>query len=83
MIFFAVWICYNHIENPLQKPGDPSPYFVVTALVDRIDFHETLKLKPDRDIRLKGSVSWAGTSSMEVTIFVEQKLDGKEWQKVK
>ncbi|XP_064090301.1 acyl-coenzyme A thioesterase 9, mitochondrial-like isoform X2 [Macrobrachium nipponense] len=78
---FAVWLCYKHVLNPRQKEGLPSPYSIVTALVDRIDFNEEVTLKPDRDIRLSGHVSWAGRSSMETVIFVEQ-IDNGEWHQV-
>ncbi|XP_042867568.1 acyl-coenzyme A thioesterase 9, mitochondrial-like isoform X2 [Penaeus japonicus] len=78
---FAVWLCYKHLENPRQKENMPSPYSIVTALVDRIDFNQGAMLKPDRDIRLSGHVSWAGRSSMETVIKVEQFSEG-EWQQV-
>lgn len=38
---FAVFVCYKHILNPKQIPGVPSPYSIVTALVDQIDFAST------------------------------------------
>ncbi|XP_047482687.1 acyl-coenzyme A thioesterase 9, mitochondrial-like isoform X2 [Penaeus chinensis] len=78
---FAVWLCYKHLENPRQKENMPSPYSIVTALVDRIDFNQGVMLRPDRDIRLSGHVSWAGRSSMEAIIKVEQFNEG-EWQQV-
>ena len=34
---FAVCLCYKHILNPKQIEGMPSPYSIVTALVDQID----------------------------------------------
>ncbi|KAK7074699.1 Acyl-coenzyme A thioesterase 9, mitochondrial [Halocaridina rubra] len=78
---FAVWLCYKHIMNPKQKADLPSPYSIVTALVDRIDFSQDMTLRPDKDIRLSGHVSWAGRSSMETVISVEQVNEG-EWQQV-
>ncbi|XP_069993606.1 acyl-coenzyme A thioesterase 9, mitochondrial [Penaeus vannamei] len=78
---FAVWLCYKHLENPRQKEDLPSPYSIVTALVDRIDFNHGVMLRPDRDIRLSGHVSWAGRSSMEAIIKVEQFNEG-EWHQV-
>lgn len=59
----------------------PSPYSIVTALVDRIDFNQGSILRPDKDIRLSGHVSWAGRSSLEVIITVEQNIDGL-WNQV-
>ncbi|KAL7638496.1 UNVERIFIED_CONTAM: hypothetical protein RMT77_011066 [Armadillidium vulgare] len=81
MDIFAVWLCYKHILNPLQKEGYPSPYAVVTALVDRIDFHKGVALRADKDIMLEGSVSWVGKSSIETTLLIKQEQDGK-WQQV-
>ena len=37
---FAVCLCYRHIKNPKQVEGLPSPYSIVTALVDQIDISE-------------------------------------------
>ncbi|XP_063886582.1 acyl-coenzyme A thioesterase 9, mitochondrial-like isoform X4 [Scylla paramamosain] len=78
---FAVWLCYKHIKNPHQTPDLPSPYSIVTALVDRIDFSRGWSLHPDRDIRLSGHVSWAGRSSLETVIIVEQRVDNA-WRQV-
>ncbi|XP_045623522.1 acyl-coenzyme A thioesterase 9, mitochondrial isoform X1 [Procambarus clarkii] len=78
---FAVWLCYKHIKNPRQKDDMPSPYSIVTALVDRIDFNQEAILRPDKDIRLSGHVSWTGRSSMETIITVEQDIDGI-WKQV-
>nr|XP_053642235.1 acyl-coenzyme A thioesterase 9, mitochondrial-like isoform X2 [Cherax quadricarinatus]XP_053642236.1 acyl-coenzyme A thioesterase 9, mitochondrial-like isoform X2 [Cherax quadricarinatus] len=78
---FAVWLCYKHLKNPRQREDMPSPYSIVTALVDRIDFNQGSILRPDKDIRLSGHVSWAGRSSLEVIITVEQNIDGL-WNQV-
>lgn len=78
---FAVSLCYKHIQNPCQIKDLPSPYSIVTALVDRIDFNQGVTLRPDRDIRLSGHVSWAGRSSMETVISVDQYID-EQWQQV-
>ena len=37
---FACCLCYRHIQNPKQVEGLPSPYSIVTALVDQIDISE-------------------------------------------
>lgn len=46
---------------------------IVTALVDRLDIHEALLV--DRDIRLTGLVTWVGSSSMEVTVLLDQECN--------
>ena len=35
---FAVWLCYKYVQNPKQPPNMASPFCIVTALVDRMDF---------------------------------------------
>ncbi|XP_037088667.1 acyl-coenzyme A thioesterase 9, mitochondrial-like isoform X2 [Pollicipes pollicipes] len=77
---FAVWLCYRYVLNPKQLPNMPSPFCIVTALVDRIDF-SAHNLKPDADIRLSGKVTYVGTSSMETTVVLEQ-LSAGQWQQV-
>ena len=34
----AVWLCYKYVKNPKQLPNMASPFCIVTALVDRMDF---------------------------------------------
>ena len=69
---------FKHVENPLQRPGMGSPFSIVTALVDQIDF--TGKMQSDCDIKISGHVTWAGSSSMECTLRLEQLVD-EEWVK--
>nr|CAD7573983.1 unnamed protein product [Timema californicum] len=38
MDMFAVWVAHQHISNPKMKPGDVTPYVIVTVLVDQISF---------------------------------------------
>ena len=45
---FAVFLCYKHLLNPRQVVGVPSPYSIVTALVDQIDFASTLRVLHSR-----------------------------------
>lgn len=40
-----------------------------------------LQLQPDSDIRLSGHVSWVGKTSIEVVVWLEQKLHG-DWRKL-
>lgn len=49
------------------------PRAIWTVLVDRIDLTPAFKdVANDRDIKLRGHVSWVGKSSMEATIDVTQ-----------
>lgn len=59
-----------HAHADLPSDATP-PYSIVTASVDRIMLLDKLHL--DRDIRFRGFVSYAGTSSMEVRIDMESK----------
>jgi len=77
---FAVCLCYRHIKNPKQVEGLPSPYSIVTALVDQIDISE-VPLRHNADIRLRGHLTWVGKTSMEATMEVDQKdPELNEWQ---
>uniref|UniRef100_A0A1B6CSS6 HotDog ACOT-type domain-containing protein n=2 Tax=Clastoptera arizonana TaxID=38151 RepID=A0A1B6CSS6_9HEMI len=80
MDIFAAWIAMNFIQNPKLPEGEAKPYVIVTILVDQISFTDVMP-KRDEDIRISGHVSWVGTSSIEVTVWLEQKLLG-EWQKL-
>ena len=66
----------------MQKEGYPSPYSIVTALVDRIDFHKGMELKGNQDIKMEGHVSWVGRSSLEATLIIKQIIDN-QWQQVR
>ncbi|XP_075217761.1 acyl-coenzyme A thioesterase 9, mitochondrial-like isoform X2 [Lycorma delicatula] len=68
---FAVNIVFKHLLLPKQK-GDVSPVVIVTILVDEISFG--YKAKPNQDIRVCGHVSWVGSSSVEVTVWLEQNV---------
>ncbi|XP_033643173.1 acyl-coenzyme A thioesterase 9, mitochondrial-like [Asterias rubens] len=75
---FAVSTSYLHNR---ESQGQSSPLVIVTALVDRINFHE-LDIKYDKDIKMCGNVTWAGKSSMEVTMNLHQKQDDINWKKL-
>jgi acyl-coenzyme A thioesterase 9 len=79
MDIFAVHLVFKHVLNPRQKEGMASPFSIVTALVDQIDF--TGEILSDSDIRISGHVTWVGRSSAESTLYLEQVRDG-EWRKV-
>lgn len=80
MDMFAVWVLHKHVQLPNLDPSIPLPYTFVTLLVDKIDFTEVIP-KNDSDIRLSGHVSWVGRSSVEIVVWLEQKLQGR-WRKL-
>ena len=41
----------------------------------------TYTIQPDRDILLRGHVTWVGSTSIEVSIDVEQKKESGNWEK--
>ncbi|ODN03304.1 Acyl-coenzyme A thioesterase 9, mitochondrial [Orchesella cincta] len=79
MDVFAVFCCFRHILNP-KSVGHKNPYSVVTALVDSIYITNDM-MKNSEDVRLSGHVTYAGKSSMEVCIVVDQKDDQGVYQK--
>jgi acyl-coenzyme A thioesterase 9 len=64
---FAGNIATRHADdnNPKSRP-----LTIVTASVDEIQLWNTLH--PDRDLKMEGSVTYVGKSSMEVEIKVSQ-----------
>ncbi|KAB0798135.1 hypothetical protein PPYR_09128 [Photinus pyralis] len=76
MDMFAVYVCLRHILNPKMPKNEPTPYIVVTVLVDKINLTSVIT-KHDKDIRIFGHITWVGTSSLEVVVWLEQ-LDGKQ-----
>merc|ERR1712168_322646 len=66
----AVLISYTHNVN-LRNEHGISPLSIVTASVDRINC-KPQQLSAEHDIYIRGHVSFAGTSSMEVTMVVDQ-----------
>jgi len=79
MDIFSVHLVFKHVLNPRQKEGMLSPFSIVTALVDQIDF--TGEILSDSDIKMSGHVTWVGKSSAESTLYLEQVRDG-QWKKV-
>ncbi|KAH8306372.1 hypothetical protein KR018_009317, partial [Drosophila ironensis] len=76
LFLFAAWCCHKHLKLPNLPEGVHLPYTFVTILVDRIDF-TSLKASGTQDIRLSGHVSWVGTSSIEVVVWLEQIIGGE------
>ncbi|XP_048247172.1 acyl-coenzyme A thioesterase 9, mitochondrial-like [Haliotis rufescens] len=73
-------ICYTHYSDPDIDPEEKSPVGIVTALVDRIELHNYV-VSPYHDIKMTGHMAWVGTSSMEVTMNLEQEIHST-WQKI-
>ncbi|EDW64634.1 acyl-coenzyme A thioesterase 9, mitochondrial [Drosophila virilis] len=71
---FAVWICHRHLCIPTLPKGIPVPYNFVTLLYDSVDFTNINEISAVEDIELCGHVSWTGNSSMELTIYLRQKM---------
>ncbi len=74
---FAATCAYMHCGTSSASPsGDKLT--IVTAAVDRIDVQ--MRLDEPVNLKMKGMVTWVGTSSMEVTIRVEsteENVDGE------
>ncbi|XP_072388736.1 acyl-coenzyme A thioesterase 9, mitochondrial-like isoform X2 [Diabrotica undecimpunctata] len=80
MDIFAVMVGHKHIVNPNQSGTENFPYTLVTALVDKIDFTDFIP-KPAEDIKISGHVSWVGRSSLEVVVWLDQKMHGT-WHRI-
>ncbi|KAJ3014085.1 Acyl-coenzyme A thioesterase 9, mitochondrial [Thoreauomyces humboldtii] len=64
-------ISYFHCDDGI---AETIPLKIVTASLDRIDL-----LKPiptDQDVRMSGHVTWVGSSSMEVSVWLETVIGG-------
>ncbi|KAH8378418.1 hypothetical protein KR093_011280 [Drosophila rubida] len=70
---FAVWICHRYVKVPELPKGVPLPYIFVTLLVDKVDLYNFNNIDANDDIEFCGYVSWVGTSSLEITIYMLQK----------
>ncbi|TPX72908.1 hypothetical protein SpCBS45565_g00278 [Spizellomyces sp. 'palustris'] len=64
-------IGYLHCDD---GRSETIPLTIVTASLDRIDMLDVIP--PDEDIRISGHVTWVGTSSMEVSCWVETVPEG-------
>ncbi|VVC42598.1 HotDog domain,Hotdog acyl-CoA thioesterase (ACOT)-type domain,Thioesterase domain [Cinara cedri] len=72
---FAVWVVMKHIHNPKQPDDIPTPYVIVTLLVDDVIINPIQF--SDRDLILSGQVTYAGKTSLEVTLWLDQKNGDK------
>ncbi|CAD5113091.1 DgyrCDS2284 [Dimorphilus gyrociliatus] len=64
----GVYISFKH--NTVHYPGQSrSPYVIVTAAVDQIDIDSRITtLSIEKDVILRGHVTWVGRSSIETTM---------------
>ncbi|VVC28000.1 HotDog domain,Hotdog acyl-CoA thioesterase (ACOT)-type domain,Thioesterase domain [Cinara cedri] len=79
MDHFAVWIVMKHIYNPKQPVDIPTPYVVVTLLVDDVIINPIRF--PDKDLILSGQVTHAGKTSLEVTLWLDQ-INGDKYERI-
>ncbi|KAK3604467.1 hypothetical protein CHS0354_007171 [Potamilus streckersoni] len=77
---FAVAIGYKHNLDPSRGGTLRTPMSIVTALVDRIDLSKE-GIDPRQDIMMSGHVTWAGKSSMEITMDLNQEINNS-WTKM-
>ncbi|KAF5281694.1 hypothetical protein FQA39_LY17715 [Lamprigera yunnana] len=80
MDIFAVYICHLYILNPNVPTGNVTPYTIATARVDKIIFTD-ISPKNDEDIKLSGFISWVGSTSLEVMVWLERQIDG-QWKEI-
>lgn len=76
---FAVAISYTHTLDA-SETAKKSALSIVTALVDRIEISKQ-RIVPDKDVKMTGQVTWAGTSSLEITMHLEQAIESS-WAKI-
>ncbi|ESN96945.1 hypothetical protein HELRODRAFT_102324 [Helobdella robusta] len=72
----AVLISYGHNHDPSKGPTHKSPISIVTAMVDSLKT-KTEQVNHEKDLFVRGHVIWVGSSSMEVSMIVEQELNGR------
>ncbi|CAE1168727.1 ACOT9 [Acanthosepion pharaonis] len=70
LLFFTLQN-YKHCKDPTVT--GKSPLSIVTAAVDQITLHSPVLA--DQDVKLCGNVTWAGRTSLEVTMTLEQKQE--------
>ncbi|CAK9297215.1 unnamed protein product [Gordionus sp. m RMFG-2023] len=68
---FAVWIGYKHNQKRAGLEPGKIPFNMVTALVDKITLAD-YSITTDRNIKFSGMTTWVGTTSMEITMKIEQ-----------
>jgi len=73
----AGWVGFKYFKSDSNRV----PFSLVTACVDRIDLQDNI-IKPDLDLKLIGFVSWAGKTSLEITIHIDQKEEDGSWRRL-
>jgi len=68
---FAACTAFMHNNTGTDIDSYKSPLVIVTAMVDQIDVRQAI-IDPNRDLRMVGYVSWAGSTSMEITMKLQQ-----------
>ena len=63
----AGWVGFKYFKGPTER----APFSLVTACVDRINLQENT-ISSSEDIKLTGFVSWAGSTSLEITSYIDQ-----------
>ncbi|KAL4220302.1 Acyl-coenzyme A thioesterase 9 [Mactra antiquata] len=76
---FAVAVSYTHTLDPTCAERK-SPLSIVTALVDRIELSQD-GIVPNKDIMMSGKVTWAGKTSLEITMNLDQEVDNV-WKRI-
>nr|XP_018912324.1 PREDICTED: acyl-coenzyme A thioesterase 9, mitochondrial-like [Bemisia tabaci] len=77
---FAVSVVMKHLYNPNVPADIPCPYTIVTLMVDEVSFTD-ITPKPKKDIKISGQVTYVGKSSVEVTVWLEQKIE-ESWKRI-
>ena len=74
----AGWVGFKYFKGPTER----SPFSLVTACVDRISLQEN-SISASEDIKLTGFVSWAGSTSLEITSYIDQyDRDSGTWKRL-
>jgi len=73
----AGWVGFKFFKGPTPR----APFSLVTACVDEIDFHENI-IQSDKNIKITGFVSWAGRTSLEITMNVDQIDESGNWHRI-
>lgn len=71
----AVLVSYSHNKDPAKGPDQKSSIVIVTALVDSIKI-KAKAIREDRDVIIRGHTTWVGTTSMEISLSVDQENNG-------
>ncbi|KAL5004407.1 hypothetical protein ScPMuIL_017863 [Solemya velum] len=77
---FAGVVCFKYLVPHISQMDPRRPVMMATALVDKISLEKT-PIAHDKDIKMLGYVSWCGSSSMEITINLEQEKN-ESWNKL-